>query len=70
MNPLAKRVGAVARLARGPGDTFKATLVTAVERDELARALRCAVARLMAESGEVRSLAEKIEPDLRELVPA
>ena len=51
-------------------ETFKSTLVTALEREELLRALRSAVTGLMGESEEVESLAAKVEPQLRELIRA
>jgi len=44
---------------------FADTLVSAPERDELLRALACAVAGLLREADEVRELAAKVEPDLR-----
>ncbi len=51
-------------------DAFKSTLVTALEREELLRALRGAVTGLIRESEEVKSLAAKVEPQLRELIRA
>ena len=44
--------------------------MTALEREELLRALRSAVTGLMGESEEVESLAAKVEPQLRELIRA
>jgi hypothetical protein len=71
-----RRRGLPARYGRGYDDlpaevrdAFRSTLVTSLERDELVRALREAVAGLMREAEEVRSFAERIEPDLRELIP-
>lgn len=46
---------------------FKSTLVTTLERDELLRALNSAIEGLVDESDEVRELAEKVKPQLREL---
>ena len=51
-------------------DAFKSTLVTALEREELLRALRSAVTGLMGESEEAKRLAAKVEPQLRELIRA
>jgi hypothetical protein len=72
-----RRRGLPARYGRGfddlPAevhDAFKSTLVTALEREELLRALRSAVTGLMGESEEVKSLAAKVEPQLRELIRA
>ena len=48
-------------------DAFRSTLVNSLERDDLLRALGGAVAGLLTEAEEVRELAEKIEPQLREL---
>lgn len=42
-------------------------LVTSFERDELLRALGCAIEGLLHESGEVPELAAKVAPQLREL---
>jgi len=71
------RRGLPARYGRGFDDlpaevreTFKSTLVTALEREELLRALRSAVTGLMGESEEVKRLAAKVEPQLRELIHA
>lgn len=46
---------------------FDAALVRSLEPAELLRALRAAVAGLLAEADEVRGLAEAVEPGLREL---
>jgi hypothetical protein len=69
-----RRRGLPARYGRGFDDlpaevrnAFKSTLVTALERDELLRALRATVAGLMMEAEEVKELAAKVEPRLREL---
>ena len=48
-------------------DVFKCTLVTSLERDELLRALKCAIEGLLNEVDEVQELAAKVEPQLREL---
>lgn len=42
-------------------------LVTSLERDELLRALCCAIEGLLREAGEVQELADKVEPQLRQL---
>jgi hypothetical protein len=72
-----RRRGLPARYGRGfddlPAevhDAFKSTLVTALGREELLRALRSAVTGLIRESEEVKSLAAKVEPQLRELIRA
>jgi hypothetical protein len=49
-------------------DTFKGALVTSLERDELLRALGFAIEGLLREADEVRDLAVKVEPQLRELI--
>jgi hypothetical protein len=51
-------------------DTFKGALVTSLERDELLRALGCAIEGLLREAEEVCDLAVKVEPQLRELTVA
>jgi hypothetical protein len=51
-------------------DTFKGALVTSLERDELLRALGCAIEGLLREADEVHDLAIKVEPQLRELTAA
>lgn len=48
-------------------DPFGDALVRSLDRDELTRALAGAVARLLAEAGEVRELAASVEGELREL---
>ena len=45
-------------------------LMLSLERDELLRALGCAIAGLLREAGDVRELAAKIEPELRGLTAA
>src|SRR5260221_9929932 len=51
-------------------DRFKGALVTSLERDELLRALGCAIEGLLREGGEVQELAAKVEPELRKLTAA
>jgi hypothetical protein len=51
-------------------DTFKGALVTSLERDELLRALGCAIEGLLRGTDEVHDLAVKVEPQLRELTIA
>jgi hypothetical protein len=46
---------------------FNTTLVPAVEKDSLLRALAAGIARLLEESEQVAALAAKAEPHLREL---
>lgn len=48
-------------------DLFKSALVTSLEPEELLRALGVAVEGLLREAEEVRDLAAKVEPGLREL---
>ena len=48
-------------------DTFIPSLVTALDRDELLRALRYVLDGLLGEAEDVKELAEKVEPRLREL---
>jgi hypothetical protein len=48
-------------------DAFRCTLVASLERTELLRALGCAIEGLLSEAEEVRELAGKVEPQLREL---
>jgi hypothetical protein len=53
-----------------PGDvqeTFKSTLVTSLEPEELLRALRSTIDGLLEEAEEVHDLAAKVEPQLRML---
>lgn len=49
-------------------ERMRGALVTALDRAELLRALRCAVNGLLAEAEEVGELAAKVKPELRELV--
>ena len=51
-------------------DAFKGALVTSLERDELLRALGCAIDGLLREVDEVQDLSAKVEPQLRELTVA
>ena len=51
-------------------DGFKGALATSLERDELLRALGCAIEGLLREAGEARELAGKVEPQLRQLAAA
>ena len=51
-------------------DGFLSALVTSLERDELLRALGCAIAGLLREVEQVKELAAKVEPQLRELTVA
>jgi hypothetical protein len=51
-------------------DVFKSALVKSLGRDELLRTLGCAVEGLLRESGEVRELAAKVEPQLHQLTVA
>jgi len=48
-------------------DFFAGSLVTLLERNELLRALRCVIDGLLNEAEEVRELADKAEPQLRQL---
>jgi hypothetical protein len=48
-------------------NTFLSALVTSLERDELLRALRCAITGLLSETDEVQDLAAKVGPELRKL---
>jgi hypothetical protein len=48
-------------------DIHAGALVTSLERDELFRALGCAIERLMREGDAVPELSAKVEPQLREL---
>jgi hypothetical protein len=48
-------------------EAFSGTLVTNLERDELLRALASVIDALLGEADEVRELAMKVEPQLREL---
>ncbi|MCI0354244.1 MAG: nucleotidyltransferase domain-containing protein [Chloroflexi bacterium] len=49
---------------------FLSALVTSLERDELLRALGRTIEGLLHEADEVRELAAKVEPQLRELLAA
>ena len=51
-------------------EDFKSALVTALEPDELMRALRATIEGLLREAEEVRDFAQKVEPQLRELTVA
>ncbi len=51
-------------------DAFREALVRSLDRDELLRALGSAIAGLMNEAEDVRELATKVEPQLRELTVA
>lgn len=51
-------------------DVFNNTLVTSLERDELLRALSKVINGLFGEADEVKELASKVEPQLRELTVA
>lgn len=51
-------------------DVFIGALVTSLGRDELLRALGCAIEGLLREADEVHDLAIKVEPQLRELTVA
>jgi predicted nucleotidyltransferase len=57
-------------LPPGVRDTFKDALVRSLEREELLRALGSAIDALLREADEVRDIAEKVEPHLRELTVA
>ncbi len=46
---------------------FEGALVRSLEREELLRALGCAVGGLLRESGDVRDVAARVEAQLREL---
>jgi hypothetical protein len=48
-------------------DAFRGALVSSLDRDELLRALGCAVEGLLREGDEVRDLAAKVGSQLREL---
>jgi hypothetical protein len=51
-------------------DNFKGALVMSLERDELLRALGCAIEGLLREVDDVQALAAKVEPQLRKLTVA
>jgi len=72
-----RRRGLPAQHGRGFDDlpaevhaVFSCALVTSFERDELLRALGCAINGLLQEAGEVRDLANNVEPQLQELTMA
>jgi len=46
---------------------FRNTLVTSLERDELLRALGCAIDGLLREADEVQEIAAKVKPQLQQL---
>jgi len=69
-----RRRGLPARFGRGFDDlppevreVFKGALVAALEREELLRALSCAIEGLLSEVEEVQELGAKVEPQLRML---
>jgi len=51
-------------------DKFSCALVTALTREELMRALDCAIDGLLLETEDVQELASKVEPQLRQLTTA
>jgi hypothetical protein len=51
-------------------DIFIDTLITSLERDELLRALGLVINGLLTEADEIRELAARVEPQLRELTLA
>jgi hypothetical protein len=51
-------------------DSFLGALVRSLERDELLRALGCAIEGLLRQADEVHDLAAKVEPQLRKLTVA
>jgi phytoene/squalene synthetase len=51
-------------------DSFRGTLVRALEQGELLRALGEAIEGLLREADEVRDVAAKVEPQLRHLLEA
>jgi hypothetical protein len=72
-----RRRGLPARYGRGFDDlppdergAFTNALATSLERDELLRALGCAIEGLLREVDEVLQLAAKVEPQLRMLTAA
>jgi predicted nucleotidyltransferase len=54
-------------LPMGVRDAFKDSLVCSLERDELLRALGCAITGLLRETDDVQGLAAKVEPQLQQL---
>jgi hypothetical protein len=57
-------------LPAGVRNAFTSALATSLERDELLRALGCAIEALLREADEVHELAAKVEPQLRTLTGA
>jgi hypothetical protein len=57
-------------LPAGISDMFQRALVTSPDRDELLRALGCAIEGLLGEVEEVQALAAKVEPKLHQLTEA
>ena len=57
-------------LHTGVRDVFINSLVNSLERDELLRALGCVINGILGEAEEVKELAVKVEPQLRELAIA
>jgi len=57
-------------LPSGISNVFRKALVTSIERDELLRALGCAIEGLLGNKEEVQELATKVEPQLRQLTVA
>ena len=51
-------------------DAFQGALVRSLERDELLRALKSAIAGLLRESEQVQAMAARVEPQLRQLTAA
>ena len=51
-------------------ETFLHTLVTSLERDELLRALGLVIDGLVDQADEIREMAARVEPQLRELTAA
>lgn len=49
---------------------FRDALARSLDRDELLRALGCAIAGLLREAGEVSELAERVKPELLKLTAA
>jgi len=71
LNLACHRLGLSTNNGRGydalPAETtekFKAALVTSLERDELLRALGCAIEGLLSETEEIQEQAEKVRPQL------
>ena len=51
-------------------ETFLHTLVTSLEREELLRALGLVIDGLVGQADEIREMADRVEPQLRELTAA